>query len=209
MAIENLSLKDLRQTALAYIGESDNQNHFGSRMNLWVNEGVRKMFGGSMGVEDVYNTTLVVGQRNYTLPDGFLFEKMVLTDNIQLEFRTSNDLDFYAQGNSRPVWYTFWGKPNTELWLGPMPPDSPYQMQIWYYRTPNKLVLDTDIPELPAQWRLAPAKWAAAQARIADGLTQMAQPLMQDFMMDQQSFLEYMTNESRNNFLNVGYFAEY
>lgn len=209
MAIESLTLKDLRQTALAYIGESDNQNHFGSRMNLWVNEGLRKMYGGSMGVEDVYNTTLVKGQRNYTMPDGFLFEKMVLIDNMQMEFRTSNDLDFYAQGNSRPTWYTFWGKPNIQLWVGPQASDTPYKMTVWYYRTPNKLVNDTDIPELPAQWRLAPAKWAAAQARVADGMASLAQPLLQDFMMDHQSFQDYMTNESRNNYLSVQYFMEY
>jgi hypothetical protein len=209
MAIENLTLADLRQTALVYVGESDTQNHFGSRMNLWVNEGVRKMYAGSMGVEDLYTTTLTVGQRSYPMPAGFLYEKMVLVDNSQMEFRTTADLDYYAAGNSRPTWYTFWQKPNTQLFLGPQPPDSAYSMQIFYYRTPSELVADTDVPELPPQWRLAPAKWAAAQAMLADGLLQQAQALMSDFAVDQNSFLEFLTDESRNNYLTVSYFAEY
>jgi hypothetical protein len=209
MAIEALTLKDLRQTALAYIGETDTQNHFGSRMNLWINEGLRKMYAGTMGVEEEYITTCVPGQRSYPVPDGFLYDKMLLIDNSQLEFRTTNDLDYYAAGNSRPTWYTFWGKPSTKIYLGPQAPDSPYEFHLFYYRTPSVMSNDTDIPELPPQWRTSLSKWAAAQAMIADGDAQQAQSLLADFVEDRASFQSWFTDESRNNYLTVQYMAEY
>jgi hypothetical protein len=209
MAIEALTLKDLRQTALAYVGESDSQNHFGSRMNLWVNEGLRKMYAGITGVEEEYTTTCVPGQRMYPVPAGFLFDKMLMIDNYQLEFRTTNDLDYYAAGNSRPLWYTLWGKPNTKIYLGPQSPDSTYNFHLFYYRTPAKMVADTDEPELPAQWRTALSKWAAAQAMLADGDTTQAQALLQDFIEERANFQAWFTDESRNNYLSVQYSAEY
>lgn len=209
MSIEALTLKDLRQTALTYVGESDSQNHFGSRMNLWVNEGLRKMYAGTSGVEDFTTMNCVPGQRIYDLPEGFLYDKMLLADNTQLEFRTTDDLDYYAVGNSRPLWYTLWGKPNVKLYLGPQPPDTAYMMQLFYYRTPNRMVNDSDVPELPAQWRTAIAKWAAIQAMIADGDATQAQALMADFVEDRASFLAWFTDESKNNYLTVKYRAGY
>lgn len=201
MAYEDLNLGQLRRLALTYNSGSDAQNRWGSNMNLWINEGLRRFYQGHDGVEDSVTFTTVSGQRAYPLPEGYLYVRMFLLNGLPIEYRELMDQDYYAQGNSRPGWYTPWGG---KLYLGPLAPDTAYTCQMFFYRSPKAMINDNDVPEIPQQWRTSLAKYGAAMACIADRDLQTAQALLQEYIYEKQDFDNYKTIRTRDNFLSIG-----
>ncbi len=212
MPVQDLNLQDLRQWALSYVGASEAQSFYGTRVDKWINYALIDLFG-DFGVEDKIIGTCVPGYRFIPMPRGFMYEKMVLVNNIQLVYRANpNELDYLSQGTSLPDWYTHWGKPMTQLALGPMPPDSTYPLEIWFYRNPNMLLANADIPEVPPRFRPALAKKAAAEIILADGLVHLqakADRLESEYKRLRDEFLGWYTDESKNAYTTPTMYMDY
>ena len=201
MAYEVITRDVLFKMGLAYVGQTPTRNRYGdSLLTLWVNEGVRNFLWPD-AVEDYVSFTTVAGTRNYNLPAGFLREKQVKLDGDTLEFRRMLESDYSSTGYSKPGFYYFWGKPNTQMFLGPDPPDGPWKTEVWFVRTPEPLVNGTDVPELHPQWATAPALWVGHRCLLQAGAVQDAQLLLQNFQADRDQYREFMTQESGQNFL--------
>lgn len=209
MAFESMTLKDLRELALVYIGENDAHSHFGSKMNVWLNAGVRKMWDGCEGIEDIWSFRTTDGKRNYELPPNFLRDRLVTVDGDAIEYTGMENIDFLSTGTGRPKWYTFWGKPKIQLWVGPLTPGRSYTIQILGYRGPNMMVADDDQPEIPPQWRDAVAKYAAAQACNADLLPALRKDLLTEFEVERLDFQAWARNPSSANPGVVRYVSAY
>ena len=80
---------------------------------------------------------------------------------------------------------------SSDLYLGPLAPDTAYNCQMFFYRSPKAMLKDDDVPEIPQQWRTALAKYGAAMACIADRDLQTAQALLQEYIYEKQDFDNY------------------
>lgn len=189
--------------ALLYAGQSDNQSMYGDMVNVWLNEALVDIYQ-EHGIEDSITGLCVPGVRTVPLPLGFIAEKMVMVNRMPLDYKTDpNKLDFFSQSNSLPQWYTIWNKPSSAIQLGPMPPDSAYPLEVWFFRSPLEMTDDSHFPELPPRWRTAIAKKAATEILITDGLflhKDKYEGLIRQYERMRTEFLAYFTAESRNNY---------
>lgn len=201
MAYEQLTRGDLRALALTFATGSDSNNRWGGRVNTWLNEGLRRFWQGQYGVEDVITFTTTAGQREYPLPQGMLYPRLLLCNGLPIEYREMRDQDYYAAGNSRPGWYTPYGP---YIYLGPQAPDGEYQMKFFFTRAPYPMTGDAQEPELPPMWRTSIAKYAAGMIALAERDLQQAQALLQEFAFEKKDFEEYKTMKTLDNFLKVG-----
>jgi hypothetical protein len=214
MAYEVYNRAALRQMALVYCRGSDTQNPWGNTMNQWLNEGVRRLWSGTEGVGDYLEIGITTGDQTIPVVPGFLRPREVLlTDALAsfadtLEFRRLTDVDLSSSGYSRPAWYSIFFKPAIRLLLGPQAADQPYIIKIFYYRTPNAMMDDSQLPDVPQQFITAPAKFAAAMAALSERDFQTYQALMQEFQTDHHELRDWTLDESRDNFYTVNYVYE-
>ena len=68
MAARDLKLLDLRTMALGAIDETVSDNHYGTLVTRWINEGLQRMVTEAEGLEDTATFDTVVGVRDYPLP---------------------------------------------------------------------------------------------------------------------------------------------
>jgi hypothetical protein len=130
----------------------------------------------------------------------------MMVDGLPIEYRELRDQDYYAQGNSRPGWYTPWG---TQFYIGPQAPDAVYKIQLWYTRAPLAMIVDTQEPEVPAMWRTAIAKYAAGMIAIAERDMTQAQALLQEFAYEKKDFEERQQLRTIDTFLTVSNPSQY
>ena len=203
MPVQDVNRGRLIQMGLAYTGQSVNQNFYGVLAYDWLNQALLDIYG-DMGIEDKVNSICSPGVREINTPMGFLYEKMLIVNGLQLMFHPDcNDLDYLSGSNSLPLWYTYWNKPVTQILLGPMPPDSAYPYTLWYFRSPMEMLNDNTIPELPPKWRPALAKKLAAEIILADGLVHLKDKynaLMMEYTMLKQDFQGWFSSESRQSY---------
>jgi hypothetical protein len=121
-----------------------------------------------MWMQGEFSFTTTAGQQAYTATDvGATRLNRWHTDSIRLSLTFPNDetkltplvysdfRDTYMTGSnpdSRPVYVSF--SPDYKLLLGYTPNDA-YFVRGEYYKTPQKLTLDTDVPEMPEQFHEA------------------------------------------------------
>lgn len=202
------TLANLRQIALMYSHEVDSaSSHWGNLANVMVNEGVRQMWMDAGGVQDLYTFNTVEGQQTYPLPLGTLSIERVLFDNTSLSPLRVHELDTNTPEESFPAGYTLYNKPYPTLWLVPGPADAAYSCTVFLRRSPREMTVDTDTPELPPQWQLAPAYWAGMQFAIADG-SPAAQVLGQLFAKMKGEMGAWMRNNSKDRYPTVAGYGE-
>lgn len=208
MAYENIGLKELREMALVMNTGSDAQNRFGALMNRWLNEGLRRMWQleGVDGVYDEWELTVAVGEQTCPLDRGFIKPRACFLrdgSGTPMTFTPSHLVRTYTTTRGRPNAYTVVGKPNPFLVVGPYPVDNAYEFTLQGYRTPRALLQDTDVPELPDQFMLAPAYFAGAQAAQADNNFEAFGIRMQIFEQNRAEFKKYLTGDGDVRFMPV------
>ena len=100
MALNGLTLADIRKRALGYLDSSDQDNHWGTLLNDWINDGLANMVGAGEGFEQILTLQTVVGVRDYPLPQAFMRPKMVLWKGYQMQYVPLVTQDFFTMGTS-------------------------------------------------------------------------------------------------------------
>lgn len=206
MAARDLKLLDLRAMALGAIDETVSDNHYGTLVARWINEGLQRMVTEAEGLEDTATFDTVVGVRDYALPGPpdspgeFLRMKMVLYDGRAIPESQLLNFDFFSSGTGFVDRFYIW---NDRILFGPMTPGQVKPVTLYFYRTPALLSTDTDAPEIPDRFRGYLADYATAQMLIADGRGAEGGVFMQSFDQGARKYLHWAREKSRSNFKQV------
>jgi hypothetical protein len=168
-----LTLALLRRRVLVIAYENANVNFNGVVVDDYINDAqtefVTEGGGTAGGLEDLWFFQTVVGTRIYPLPYGFISAKLVLYNDLPLQYDRLLAQDFYSQGNSDVDRYCFWGNgAQRYIYLGPMPTANVYTVQMFYYRMPTTMVNDFDVPDVPPWFAHYLADGAAVKLIRAD-----------------------------------------
>ena len=140
----------------------DDTSFSSSLLKQFLNDSQREIFNSRMSkfVEKTQDFTLTVGQDSIgTLPTDL---QMVIDLRITSPYNYANVLTPYdiqefdvnfpqpaLAGNALPtLWYRFGSTIN----VFPRP-NQAYTVQLRYFKTPNELVNDADVPELPSEFQ--------------------------------------------------------
>ena len=206
MAVRNLKLLDLRKMALGSLDEEVNDNHYGSLVASWINEGMQRMITESEGLEDNYTFSTVVGTRDYALPapptiaGDIIRLKQVLYEGRAIAESQLLNYDFFSNGTGYVDRFAIW---NNKILFGPMRPSKVVPVILYFYRSPAVLVADGDTPEIPDRFRGYLADYAAAQMLLADGRGAEASVFMQSFDQGARTYNHWARQKSRSNFKQV------
>jgi len=198
------SFANLKQYALIfskelYSASSSPVDSWGGMLDMMINEGVRQMYPEASGVEDSYVFSTEEGIQTVTLPTGLMFVEAVFMNNTQLTPVSIRALQTNTPTEGTPIWYALYGKPVTTMFMGPNIPDQMYDGVIYYQRTPKDMISDSDSPELPLQYQLAPAYYAAGVMAASDG-NSAGQFCLQTFEKMKVDFEKWYRNPSRDRY---------
>jgi len=145
------------------------------RMNRFLNDGYLYVCAqvSYTGDEAVLDFPTAAGVALYPQPvDASDFRSLrETTRNVQLDPVSLRDVDRSSPASAGcPRCYALNGQ-NFQLW--PVP-DDVYQLECRYWQLPALMVLDTDVPNLPAMWHWLIWSWAVAQAFRAEDDVQRA-----------------------------------
>lgn len=200
----DLALSDIRQRALALADEDVDDSHYGAAIDLWINDGLQELVRDSTnGIEDDKTFTTVPGQRAYDLPVGFIKNRLVLYDGLPIIQYPVINLDFFSTGDSDIDRYAIWGAGPAAILLGPLPPDQPTTLQLFFYREPMYLSSDGDRPEIPNRFRHMLAEYAFAQTLMADGSLQDYGALMARWEKGKTTYKEWLKYNRAQNYSQV------
>lgn len=149
------------------------------QVKLWLNNAQREIQkrlvkSGEQYYSRCVQTTLVVGQSDYVLPDDFshLHRLEIVVSGvapnesiIQLFPITVNQQDMVFRGQSQPGTYRF---KRNRLTLQPTP-DQALVMRLLYSYMPTDMVLDTDLPDAPTKYHEYIALLATQDGFLKDG----------------------------------------
>ncbi len=204
MAFQNLTLADLRRKALSYVGDVVSDSRFGpsssgaknSLCDGFINDGLLRIATDWTGIEDNWRQVATVGLRAYPLPGGFRIVKSVWYNGIPLKEASIEQFNFYTPGTtSWPSIFNIFGAGN-QLLLGPDPPYQPFPITMQYYRSPQLLVEEGDVPEIPNEYRPALAYYAAAQMLLGDESLATYKEMMSQYGRLEETFREWTDGKS-------------
>lgn len=210
MAARDLTLADLKTMALGAIDETSSDNHYGSLVTTWINEGLQRMVMEGEGLEFTDSSIVTSsGARAYPIPTPAGSEvtrlKQVLYDGVQIPETQLLTHDFFSSGTGFVDSYAIW---NNKILLGPQPPAGGYQVVLYGYRTPAVLSATTDKPEIPDRFRGYLADYATAQMLLADGKMMDAKYYLDSYEAGVRRYMHWTREKSRGNFKTVLNVAE-
>jgi len=142
----------------------------------FINDALTEMTCNWLGLDDFWLLNAVtVGKRNYPLPGGF-----------------------QPTGNSWPCLY-FIQKSKSQILLGPDPPYAPFPLSMRYWRSPQELVQDGDIPEVPNEYRKYLSYYAVAQMASGDESSILRKDMFEQWSEGKREFNEWIQGGSTNN----------
>ena len=208
MPFQNLSLKDLRVKALSYVGDTQNDSRYGpgpttangSLCDGFINDALTEMTCNWLGLDDFWLLNAVtVGKRNYPLPGGFRLVQAAWYNGVELTEARAADMNFFQPtGNSWPCLY-FIQKSKGQILLGPDPPYAPFPLSMRYWRSPQELVQDGDIPEVPNEYRKYLSYYAVAQMASGDESSILRKDMFEQWSEGKREFNEWIQGGSTNN----------
>jgi len=142
-----MRLSDLRQRALAFINETDDDSYNTQAViNGYINDGYLEMVASnpSTAIEDVWSFSTSVDVRGYTLPVGFLKAGRVFYGGVPVHPGAVRDMNFWSTGSGWPTLYAFWGD---KLIFGPSPPSEIKTVDVYHTREPVLMSEDDDEPD--------------------------------------------------------------
>ncbi len=206
MPFQNLNLKDLRVKALSMVGDVNSDSRFGpgpttATGNLadgFINDALLRITTDWLGLDDFWTTTTIVGKRDYPLPGGFRLVQAAWYQGSELTEARAVDMNFFTPGNSFPCLY-FIQKSQRKILLGPDPPYMAVPLTMRYWRAPQMLVEDGDIPEIPNEYRPALSYFAAGQMLLGDESLAAYKEIMAQYGKLEETFREWIQAGSTNN----------
>lgn len=148
----------------------------------WINDAQREIASNNELLQTVATTSVVVGQKEYTLPPDILLLRSVHYQSRKLRPLTAREAEEYlSTGNAdgHPTHFWTWAK---KISLYPQPQVSdPDDLQIFYTRQPADVAADGDTPELPLEYHNRIVEYCLAQAYELDENWTAAQQKSQQF----------------------------
>lgn len=145
-----------------------------ARLNRWINQAYLHMCRPKVmrhtELRARYNFSLATGLNEYSLSTPTVGHKILgITDVVYFESatvneaatrrdlvpRTANYMNKRTKPNGPPRQYAIWGSAgNMTMILDTLPTatENGYQVQVWHYREPDLLTLDTDTTLLSDYW---------------------------------------------------------
>lgn len=175
-----MTFLELRVLTSGLLDDVDNGYFTVSQVNTWLNNAqkeVQKLLNQAFEGHSLrpVQTTLVVNQREYQLPEDFKrlhrLEFIQQGTNIinyllqRLQKITRNQQDMLPNNVGTPAAYYFMGN---YIVLVPAP-DTPYVMRMEYEYLLANMVADGDTPDLPTQYHEMIALYAARKGLLKDG----------------------------------------
>lgn len=169
-----------------------------TQVKLWSNNAQREVQKRLLKAASNYylkcvTTSLVIGQRDYVLPDNFkkLHRLEMVMSGVAPNEVTSvilpmtlNQKELVAQSSGTPQYYFF--KKN-RLVLNPAP-DTVYTLRLFYSYEVSDMVLDSDVPDVPSAYQELIPLLAAEDGFIKDGRNSaLLEKKLKQFEMDMDS----------------------
>jgi len=171
IALQNLCASWLDDVSFGYFTQS--------QLQQWLNNAQREAHKRLIQAGDNYytvnyQTTMVVSQTDYVLPDDFhkvlRLEIVVSGTSPNYEISlvepiTINQQDLYPAGNTTPSGYYL---TQDRIVLVP-PPDQALLLRMWYAHTVTDMSSSTDVPDVPEQYHEYLAILATLDGLYKDG----------------------------------------
>ena len=145
------------------------------RIDTYINDAYQSIVSAVnyYTTEDTQAVVTVAGATNIAWPpDLGHLRSLTDTDQHRALFQVAlSDIDGSAASSGRPTLYAVDG---ATLRLYPTPDDG-YNLLLRYWSLPPALVLDSDVPQLPAAWHRVLWYWGCKEAYAAEDDPQSAQ----------------------------------
>jgi hypothetical protein len=158
-----IELSAARSDLQSRLNDASNSFYTVSDLNTWLNEGCRDMARRSKSLYDYQSQAVYSQQQQYPAPTNFVelhrceFAPTGQVDVYPLEFRNYSEMDSIwgiRQNITQytPNWWTIWKTPpNTFIKLFPSPSVGG-TLRVFYYRTANQAINDTDYLDVYEGW---------------------------------------------------------
>jgi hypothetical protein len=157
MTIANYTFLELQEEVLSFQFQPQKYRPL---VKKWLNQAVRKIIIAaeirtSQGSETI---TTLAGDPSYTMPEGFarLIDFFYPAAPRLMTAKDIRDFDLLPEASGQPTAYTV---RSNELFLWPTP-DGAYGLTMRFWRLPQDMVNDSDIPALPVQYHEDPIAYA-------------------------------------------------
>lgn len=150
----------------------------------WVNDAQVDIVRRTEILQDHRETNVVSSDGSYELPSDFMFMVRATFDNHLLKQTRMQDIDFqtHSQDTTQagtPTAVYVW---NRTIYLYPKPSVSgSANFDIWFVRAPVAVVVDGDVPEIPAYMHEDIIRFCLARARELDADLDGAERALSDY----------------------------
>lgn len=179
-----MNLGEIKTSVKRQFGDESGAQISESDIVRWANDALRDIVRKVEITNQHRETAVIAGDAGYELPDSFMYIARVTLDNRLLPERKLRDLDLESRavdetGSGTPESYYIWS--NT-LYLYPAPSTGgSSNLDIWYVSAPTALLVDEDVPEIPAYMHEDIVRYCLARAKELDEDWQAAALLNNDY----------------------------
>ena len=189
MAAGNLNFVDLQDRVNSSFLNTTADSLLSTSAKAWLNDALSAICSDIDGIEDSASQVTVAGLRFYNLHPDLISVRAVTWDGSYLQPRSFEDTgDFYSTGNTYCDRFCILERNPAVIMLGPLPPNAAATLTVYFFREPNPLVQDADIPEIPNRFRPCLADYASSMAYSALGDLGAANAAMARFMGGKERF---------------------
>lgn len=179
-----MNLLEIKTAVKRQFGDESGAQITEADITRWANDAIRDIVRKVEITNQHRETSVVVGDGGYELPDNFMYIARVTYDNRLINERKLVDLDLQSTGvdsagTGTPEAYYIWS--NT-LYLYPAPSSAGTgNLDIWYVSQPTALAVDEDIPEIPTYMHEDIIRYCLARAKELDEDWSASQALSNDY----------------------------
>lgn len=178
----SITLTDLLTDFRIALNETVAQFWTNAELTSWANDALRDIARQAEVLQDIVTIPLVSSQQQYTAPKNLLRVHYIeyaqsSSYRIPLEFvpfQNMSDMWYTSRtvAGGNPYLWSYWGYPGDDqvgqIYIYPAPSSATGSLNVFYYRLPRKMVLGTDIADLPAGWEDLVTNYVEAQGRRKD-----------------------------------------
>jgi len=191
-----MTLQELEDAVRSLLDEEDVGGYFSSEeIRRWLNRAQYDIAQKANHLTDsVYMDTLD-GEDRYVLPGDFIREFAVFFNGQKVEEIT------FEERNNKKEGYIIW-RDMRELLVSPPPPDN-RQIELEYYRKPEKMDGDEDEPEVPEHYQDLLTLFALYRALQKDEKWEQSQVIYQEYAQGIQLIRQEYARGPRRNTVKV------
>lgn len=191
-----MNLGDIKRRVLTQMGDSNNALITAAAVVDWANDGQLDIARKTKCLEDSVDIPVVNGTDRYDKPADLMLIGSAELDGYLITATTREDvnsLDPSRSANATEGTPTVVYPYGDSVYLYPIP-TSDGTLRLFYIRTPEPLVADGDVPEIPVQMHEDIVRYALANAKELNEEEDIAQSIRAEYSLR----ISLSTEEAQN-----------